>query len=180
MTTYIVDNFHDRLRNYILHRVNNEPDADDILQDVYIKIHTKSNTLQNKIKLESWLFQIVRNTIVDFYRRKKRTMEFVESSSAGNAEESENRSTENLAACLNPLINSLPENYRQALVLTDLKHVPQTHLAQQLGLSSSGAKSRVQRARQLLNNAILQCCEIQLDARGNILSYSARSTQRCS
>ena len=85
---------------------------------------------------------------------------------------------EKLATCIEPLIHTLPEKYRQALLLTDIEGMPQTKLAEALGLSASGAKSRVQRARQKLRYAIQTCCEIKHDSRGNILDYKVRE-QSC-
>lgn len=86
-------------------------------------------------------------------------------------------STQGLASgSLRSMIESLPPIYRDALIWTQLEGVSQKDLAQKLGISETGARSRVQRAREKLKQVILNCCAYEFDKYGNILSchYSAR------
>jgi RNA polymerase sigma-70 factor (ECF subfamily) len=78
------------------------------------------------------------------------------------------------AACLGALLDELPESDRQALSLTIREGLQQKELAARLGLSVSGAKSRVQRARSRLKALFLACCEVEFDRRGNLLNYRVR------
>ena len=82
-----------------------------------------------------------------------------------------------LAACLTPLVRSLPEPYREALLLTDIGGLTQAEAARRLGISASGMKSRVQRGRAKLKAALLGCCEIELDRRGTVLDYRPRRAE---
>ena len=59
------------LKNFILSRVSDKSIADDILQDVYIKAQTHIGSLKDHSKVESWIYQIARNTIIDHYRSKR-------------------------------------------------------------------------------------------------------------
>ena len=68
--------------------------------------------------------------------------------------------------CLTPLLAMVPDSYRSALELTDLGGLTQDQAAAQLGLSSSGMKSRVQRGRRMLRDGVGKWCRIELDARG--------------
>ena len=70
-----------------------------------------------------------------------------------------------LAACLSPLIERLPPLYRQALEVTELGGISQVEAAAELGLSVSGMKARVQRARRQLREQLLDCCHVELDRR---------------
>ncbi|HAW80683.1 MAG TPA: RNA polymerase subunit sigma-70, partial [Balneola sp.] len=70
-TTEIWNQFSDRIFGFILSKVNDEEVAKDILQEVFIKIHTKIDTLNERDSLSSWLFTVTRNTIYDYYRQKK-------------------------------------------------------------------------------------------------------------
>ena len=63
----------------------------------------------------------------------------------------------------------------EALVLTELEGLPQRELAQRLGLSPSGARTRVQRGRRLLKELIDDCCKLEVDARGNVLDAELRA-----
>ena len=64
--------YHLRLLGFIKQRVT-EKDAEDVLQDVFVKIHSRLDRLDEKAKIESWIFQITRNTVIDYYRSKKPT-----------------------------------------------------------------------------------------------------------
>lgn len=173
MTQQIAEKFHLRLKEYIQKRVKHVHDAEDILQDVYLKIHHNGQNLRQRSKLEAWLFQIVRNAIIDFYRRNKRHQEFKEGVEPGAESEIQNE-TANLAACLEPIINELSDKDRRTLQLIDLQGKRQTQLAHELGVPVSTVKSQVQRARKKLGSALLRCCEITTDDWGNILDYEAR------
>ena len=79
-----------------------------------------------------------------------------------------------LAACLRPLIDRLPDGQREALVLTEFEGLTQTEAARRLGISVSGAKTRVQRGREQLKSLLLDCCHVELDRRGGINAYRSR------
>jgi RNA polymerase sigma-70 factor (ECF subfamily) len=70
---------------------------------------------------------------------------------------------------LREMVTALPDPYRQALILSDVEGVPQQDLARQTGISLSGIKSRVQRARSKVKEALLNCFEIEFDPRGQVL-----------
>ena len=91
-----------------------------------------------------------------------------------DTKEEDNRAQSELARCLVPLLNELPEPYRQVLRLTEFEGATQREAASQLGLSLSGAKSRVQRARKMLREVLLKCCRVELDRRGGVVDYEAR------
>src|SRR5215203_1103297 len=74
-TQQIWSEFSDRLRTFIARRVDSEADADDILQDVFLRIHRHVGSLQRRERLVSWLFQVTRNAIVDYYRATGRRRE---------------------------------------------------------------------------------------------------------
>lgn len=169
----IYTEFDTRLRRFILRRVSDPAAAEDILQEVYIRIHARIDTLRDTGKLESWIYQITRNAIVDYYRRKEVTLELPETLPLPD-ETDEPDATSELASSIHEMISCLPPKYRQALVLTELQGLTQRALADQLGISFSGAKSRVQRAREKLKQALLDCCHFEFDRRGKILSYHSR------
>lgn len=84
---------------------------------------------------------------------------------------------EQVASWIRPFLATLPDHYRQALELTELGDLTQSELAEQLGLSVSGTKTRVQRARQQLRDAIERCRTLEFDARGNVLDYAQRPSE---
>jgi RNA polymerase sigma-70 factor (ECF subfamily) len=161
-----------RLKTFITHRVPDEQTAEDILQDVFLKVHTRIDTLSNQDKLESWMYQIVRNAVSDYYRARRPTAEVPHTLLAPVEEEHD--LAQELIPSLREMIRRLPEEYREAIVLTEYEGLTQRELAERLGISVSGAKSRVQRAREKLKAMLLDCCHFELDRRGHIIDYQPR------
>jgi RNA polymerase sigma-70 factor (ECF subfamily) len=162
-----------RLGAFIRSRVADEAEAEDILQEVFIRVHRHLCCLPEWGRLESWIYQIARNLIIDHYRRRRETVEIPESLLV-EVELPEEDPEAELALSLNEMIAELPEPYRQALILTEYQGLSQKELAESQGISLSGAKSRVQRAREKLRDMFLSCCHFELDRRGRIIDYYQR------
>ena len=77
------------------------------------------------------------------------------------------------------MIEGLPDAYREAIVLTEFEGLTQKELADRLGISLSGAKSRVQRARGQLKQMLLGCCQFEFDRRGGIIDCKPRVNNGC-
>jgi RNA polymerase sigma-70 factor, ECF subfamily len=161
--------FGDRLRRYIAARVRNEHDAEDILQDIFTRLQRGIDGVED---LEAWLFQVTRNAVADHFRKRGHPVE-LKVDPAGP--EPAGGVTAEVASWLAPMMELLDAPDREALRLVDLEGLGQKELAERLGLSVTGAKSRVQRARKHLKEILLDCCDVELDRRGNALSYTPRS-----
>jgi RNA polymerase sigma-70 factor, ECF subfamily len=159
-----------RLCLFICSRTPNGDDAEDILQEVLLRVHTHLDTVQDMHKVESWIYQIARNSIIDYYRSSRISEELPEDLAVAQ-EEVEESAAESLAPALHELVDSLPEIYRQALKLTDYQGVSQADLARKLGVSQSTIKSRVQRARQMVKDNLMTCCHFEFDRRGKVLDF---------
>jgi len=169
---YLWEEFSVPLKAFIKRRVNSDQDAEDILQNVFYKIHFNISNLNNTDKIHAWIYKITNNAIVDFYRTQKNetlnTEFFKEIVCEVQEEENVN---EEIIQCLKTMIQYLPEKYKQALILTEFQNLSQKDLAEKLGLSVSGAKSRVQRARVKLKEMLLGCCQLEFDHFGNVIEY---------
>ncbi len=159
-----------RLRGYIAKRVRGSDAVDDILQDVFLKAHTSLHTVKSRGSITAWLFRIAANAIVDHYRSQK---PFDELPDELAAPEPKRDYVAELATCVQPLIADLPETYQAALVLSEIEGLSQKEVANRLGISLSGAKSRVQRGREKLRECLLDCCNI-VTGRGGIAGYEPR------
>ena len=144
-TETIYNEFGVQLKNFILSKVSDKNVAEDILQESFVKIHTKINTLQNEDKLVSWIFQITRNTINDYFRKNTPTLEIT----IEPAEEPNKEIEDELNTCLLCAIDNLPKEYKRAVYLSDIKGMKQLDVAKKLNISYSGLKSRVQRGRKI-------------------------------
>lgn len=145
--------FGDRLRSFIYQKISNPDIVNDIIQDIFYKIHTNIHHLKNNSKLTSWLFQIARNAIIDYFREEKKARELLEKM---NKEDSyvKKTSTEILKYCMTFFLSRLPEKYEDAIIFTEFKGNSQVELAKKEGISVSAAKSRVQRAKKQLNKVV--------------------------
>jgi RNA polymerase sigma-70 factor (ECF subfamily) len=168
-----------RLLAFIRRRVADEADAEDILQEVFLRVHRHLCCVTEWQKPEAWFYQIARNLIIDYYRQHKEAVEIPEDLPGDEDFAIEEDPETQLALSLKETVLELPEPYRQALLLTEYEGLSQKELAEHLGISFSGAKSRVQRARQKLRDLLLDCCHFELDRRGRVIDYYQRCRCCC-
>jgi RNA polymerase sigma-70 factor (ECF subfamily) len=180
MTVTVENIWHEfsaKLRQFIRGRVSDDATADDILQDIFLKIQTRLGQLEDSSRLQSWIFLMARNAVIDHYRTRKETVEVPVTLIAD--EPGDDVDIEELQAAFRRMIDELPEPYREAIVLTELEGLTQKELAERLGISLSGAKSRVQRGREQLKQTLLDCCKFEFDRRGRVIDCSPRSQSSC-
>jgi RNA polymerase sigma-70 factor, ECF subfamily len=164
--------FDANLRRFLRNRVSDPAAVDDILQETYLRIHRYADSLREHGRLQSWVYQIARNALVDYYRRQRESVELPETLAMPDDGDDDNPAARELARSMRQMLRCLPEKYQQALLLTEFEGLKQHELAEYLGLSLSGAKSRVQRAREKLKETLLDCCHVELDRLGQVLSYA--------
>jgi RNA polymerase sigma-70 factor, ECF subfamily len=154
-------------------------DAEDVTQDALLRLHRSATSLKDEDALEAWMYRIARNTIIDHHRRAAVRPDPIDPDDVAalpaTEADAEPDAGASLAACLAPLLARVPDDYRQALELTDLGGMTQDEAAAQLGLSTSGMKSRVQRGRPMLRTEVGRCCRVELDVRGALADATVRS-----
>ncbi len=179
--------FVDGLRAFVSRRVP-AAHAEDVLQDALVRMHESAASLDDTDRAEAWVFTIARRTIADFYReqerrpveeRVERPDEVVESEETAEAEnlaayDGEHDVHEEVLSWLRPMVEELPEMYRRPLVMADFEGYTQQEVADELGLSVSGAKSRVQRARTKLGDLLKQCCDVEFGPDGRAGAFRRR------
>jgi RNA polymerase sigma-70 factor (ECF subfamily) len=173
--------FHARIRGFVSRRVRHGADADDIVQRVFLEMHRRLETLRARDRLAPWLYRTARNAVIDHYRSPVRrrevpsgdTRDLADARQPVSAADEEDART--LAAdCVRPMLVHLPAAHRRAIELVELQGVTQTAAARVEGLSVSGMKTRVQRARRQLKASLLECCRIELDRRGGVMGCETR------
>ena len=160
-TERIWKEFYAKLKRFIIKHVSNVDTAEDILQKVFIKIHSHIDTLKEEKKLQNWIYKVTRNAIIDYYRSQKPIAKLPETLSA-TPDPVKDETKNELNQCIKNLVNNLPDKHREALILTEYQGLNQKEMAQNLGISLSGAKSRVQRAKRKLKNILLERCQEEL------------------
>ena len=168
--------YHSRLHAFIKSRIAEDAATDDILQNVFLKMHTGLTSLKDATKLQSWLYQITRNAINDYFRSQKPTVEFPDQLLQPEIDPGE-KVTQELSNCLQPMIRRLPETYREAVILSELKGLTQKEVAQMQGTSLSGAKSRIQRGRAQLKEMLADCCRLEFDHKGRLCDYERKDNE---
>lgn len=166
------------LRRFLRSRLPSEADADDLLQNVFLRVLQEIGSLRQSDRLASWVYQIARREIVNFYRRRTpRPQESVEDAvdegrSVGNRNHA-------VGAWLSAMVDKLPDTLREAVRLYEVENLPQAEIARRLQISLSGAKSRVQRGRRQLERLLRGCCQVELDRRGNVINCQPATTDSC-
>jgi RNA polymerase sigma-70 factor, ECF subfamily len=177
------------LRAFVARRVPAR-DAEDVAQEVLVRLHQGAASLRDASRAESWVYGVARRTIADYFRSREPA---ASAEPAARAEElpapdgppargfgafaGDHSVHEEVLSWLRPMAEELPEPYRRALLMADFEGRPQREVAAELGLSLSGAKSRVQRARALLGTRLRRCCEIELGPEGRVLDFRRRDCE---
>lgn len=176
---------HDPLLRFITRRVPDHASAEDILQEVMLRLHRHAEEIRHVDSVSGWIHTISRNAITDYYRSAARREVPVHHPTHGDEADTAVEDPEpglrrgELTGCLEPLLARLSPAHREALQLTDLDGLTQAEAATRLGLSTSGMKSRVQRARNQLKDLFTDCCDIHLDPRGAVVDYHPRGSGVC-
>jgi RNA polymerase sigma-70 factor, ECF subfamily len=181
------EQLHDGLRAFIAKRTRNEAETDDLLQEVFLRVHRHMDRLKDPDRMIPWIFQITRNAIIDHYRSPERrrelpvglATEIEEDKKAIVVEEDENEAKYELSHCLRPMIDRLSPDYREAVRLVELEGLTHQEAAIKLGLSVPGMKSRVQRGRQRIRKMLDECCLIELDRRRGVVEFEERRPGSC-
>lgn len=163
------------LRNYIFKRVKDEDLANDILQEVLLKVYNFCLSKSGVKNVRSWLYQIAHNTMIDHFRKSPYKISTTREEIIIQ-EEDENLAFREAIEYIEPLLNFLPEKYAVPLKMSDLEGMKQAEIAEKLDLSLSAAKSRIQRGRSLLKAEFITCCHFETDAGGGLISFKIKNS----
>lgn len=167
----------EKLKSFLLKRVSDEQAAEDLLQETFVRIHKKLDEVDDTERITSWVYQIARNLMIDHYRyQAKEAISIADGLEADDGEQE--NINELVSGWLPNMISQLPQEYRQAVELYELQRVPQQEIADRLGISLSGAKSRVQRGRAKLKTLLFDCCSFERDSRGNLIDFTKNNPKQ--
>jgi len=166
----IYNTYHDRLIRYIKKKVDNPHQAEDICQDVFLKIQKNIGTLKNEIKIEPWIFKIAKFTVIDFYRLKK--ADPLPNVIQSNVQTEKDIVVAQGLEAIKTIIETLPEKYALVLQLFKIQKLTAQEIATETGLSISAVKSRLLRGKAMLNEKLKACCDVQYGKNGDILDVN--------
>ena len=178
----IWNRFRDRLLGFIRARVSSLEEAEDITQEVFVRMHTGLCCLQEWPAMERWIYRVTRNLIIDHYRSRKTSVALVDDievladdiAASHDQAEYDDDPVAALAFSLEETVDELPEPYRRAMILTEFQGLTQAELAKTEGITLAAAKSRILRAREKLKAILLDCCHFEIDNQGRIINYEKR------
>lgn len=167
-----------RLWTFVRGRVRSEHDAEDIVQDVLTKFVQHDESISSQ-SVYAWLFTVARRSIIDRSRAaSSRNHAVVDDATTVDLADDPSVSSD-LARCIEPMLESLDREDRVLLRRVDMLGESQADVARELGMSMSGLKSRVQRARQRLRARLEECCTVELDPLGRPADYRRRPDHPC-
>lgn len=150
---------------FILSKVKNKDVTNDLVQETFLKIHTKLHTLKDTSKIKPWIFTIARNSIIDYFKSNNKTFELANF----ETETIIPQNTHTEKDCLRGILKNLPKKYRDPLFLSDIKGLKQQEVANQLKQSLPTTKSQIQRARKLIAKGFMDCCGFVLNENGKLV-----------
>ncbi|WP_439880249.1 RNA polymerase sigma factor SigZ [Pontibacter sp. MBLB2868] len=163
-----------QLKGFVQKRILDKEEANDILQQLYLKVYKNCEQLQEVKNTKAWLYQITRNAVYDFFRENSRRQSISDMELADGELPEDTR--HDVEALVEPLIKLLPEEYAEALRLSELEGVSQKEIAERLNISYSGAKSRVQRGREKLKALFMECCHLEFSHNGQVIGASVKES----
>lgn len=172
-TKIIWKTYSEDLRRFILSKIKDEIITDDLLQEVFIKVHTKISSVQNLSKVKSWLFTVANNTVMDHFRATKNSKVKLDADLPSNVEDYNDRTIDfyehSEQDCLYGIIKSLDKKYRDPLFMADIQGYKQQQIAETLKLPLPTVKSQIQRARKKIAQGFMDCCGYQLNEEGKLV-----------
>jgi RNA polymerase sigma-70 factor (ECF subfamily) len=163
--TILFNKYKKRIYNYALKMLNDKMRADDIVQDVFIKLFENLNNIHNKQSIQFWLFRTALNEMMSFLRNTKNKKFITEAVDIENfeienktslADEIEN--TELKKLILNEL-EMMNEDFSEVFILKEYSGLSYKEIASLLEIDEDLVKSRLYKARQKLINKISKLVE---------------------
>ena len=181
----ITGQFRAEIFAYIQGKVRNATTAEDLTQETFIKVGRTLAKGTTPEHFRGWLYQIARNTIIDFLTESRRFVPLDDSavdrevSKPGASDFDDAEFRKNLFSYTLKVIETFPHEDREVLTLTEIDGLSREELATELKISLTAAKSRVQRARAKLRKTVEECCRLVTDPYGRVIDWRKRSPRSC-
>ena len=162
--------YENELRSFLYSRVDDSNLVEDLLQDVFLKALAQNSRFCAIDNTRAWLFRVTRNRLIDHFRTHHIHEEVPEELPEEIVAE---EPVTKLSCCLPAALERLSTEDREAIERCDLGGMSQAEFARLKGLSTPGAKSRIQRARRRLRDALKTACNVNFDEQGNICCFDS-------
>jgi RNA polymerase sigma-70 factor, ECF subfamily len=151
-------------------------EAEDLAQEVLLKVHQGLDRFRGEAKVSTWVFQVATHAALDRLRNASHRAaqgflpEAVLDGTGGRAvpDHGEEPLKEEMCRCIRGLVDELPLEYRTIIYLSELQELRIGEVAAVLGISPGSAKIRLHRARRMLRDRMERDCRILLDGRAEL------------
>lgn len=163
------------IKNWLIKQTGNQDQAQDLLQDLFIKAMQHKDIFCSNDDAKSWLFKVAKNGFIDSYRKSKnKTLALPQDDNIEYTKTEDNSPPLiDLQQCLTRVILELDEDDKEIIELCDMQGMHQADYAQLKQLSLSATKSRIQRARKKLRQQMVTACKVQFD-HNKVCSFTPR------
>jgi RNA polymerase sigma-70 factor (ECF subfamily) len=145
----------DRIFHFLLRHIRNHQEAEDVLQEFFLRVLTRADDLQNCEKIRGWLSSILRSVLSDHFRqRNQETKKLNEYETFLALSGPEEEIPETDYPCIQKNLPKLNSNYRKLIERADLHTEDRTKISNQLGLSANTLRVKLHRSRQALRHKI--------------------------
>lgn len=152
---------HARFLAFVERRVGSREVAEDILQEAFVRGIERASALRNSESAVAWFYTVLRNAIVDHYRRRSAEERAFERA-AGLEDESEppvdEEMMDTVCKCVTALLDTLKPEYADALRKVELEEMSVSGWAAEAGISANNASVRLHRAREALKRQLVLAC----------------------
>ena len=182
----IYETYHDKVLGYAAKLIGRD-DADDVTQEVFIKIGRSLDTLKDPARLTSWIYAITLNAVRDTARKRAAGIQHadvcpepsrggdqaddglgtVPDQTSSTPEETVMRNQ--MVACYLDYVEALPPNYYDVYVASELEELANEEIARRLSLTLGAVKIRLHRARALLHEQLRRDCQCFYSERGELM-----------
>lgn len=170
----LIKSVHKELKSFIFNKVNNESDADDILQDVYVKLYMNLHKTKDLNNIKSWIYKITRNTIIDYYRKKKPVSKEIDDTLKDISQDEDKSLNKDFECCLAKFIYLLSESDSDIISRYYFNKDSHKNISEKLNITDKASKMRLSRAKKRLKILLEDCCNIESDKYGNIVEYNQK------
>jgi RNA polymerase sigma-70 factor (ECF subfamily) len=154
----LYNSFCNKIYNTSLSYLQNKQDAEEVMQDVFMKIHQKAATFKGESSVSTWIYKITVNTSLNFLKRKKRFSFFRISETEINKQDFEHPGilleNKERAKILFRTIDTLSDNQKTAFILSFIEGLPRQEVANIMAISLKATESLLQRAKKNLREKL--------------------------
>lgn len=164
----VVRRFQGPLLSYVFHMIRNLQDAEDVVQETFIRVHRSIHQLRDTEKLWEWLKRIAHNAAMDFVRHAGRRgtstdpaviQEMADEQHSKESQDVHTQDSDSPNLSLEKIVGAieeLPDIYRQAAIYRFLQEWPYAAIAEALGLEPATVRQRISRATKMLRTSLLK------------------------